>query len=192
VDRIEAQVANAHERNPPGGGRQSPLTGGRKPLGYMRGRCDAPVSATGGAWRLDSLRGQKMRRHVVALLLMMGCLLAGSAQAAEFRFPKTGPDAFVINLPAGWSTHEDEYNGIQLLAPDHRSVVYLSLMRDSKYIGKPLKDVAMAIGAQPNMTFSGRQEASTISGYGGQTFYAQMTNDKGTLLDVKMAIIPLD
>jgi hypothetical protein len=101
VDRIEAQVANAHERNPPGGGRQSPLTGGRKPLGHMRGRCDAPVSATGGAWRLDSLRGQKMRHHVVALLLMMGCLLAGSAQAAEFRFPKTGPDAFVINLPAG-------------------------------------------------------------------------------------------
>jgi len=71
-------------------------------------------------------------------------------------------------------------------------VVYLSLMRDSKYIGKPLEDVAMAIGAQPNMTFSGRQKASTISAYGGQTFYAQMTNDKGTLLDVKMAFIPLD
>ncbi|MGA2567078.1 MAG: hypothetical protein ABSF41_09630 [Pseudolabrys sp.] len=118
---------------------------------------------------------------------MVGCLLAGSAQAAEFRFPKTGPDAFVINLPAGWTTHEDEYNAIQLLAPEHRSVVYLSLMRDSKDIGKPLKDFAMAIGAQPNMTFSGRQDASTTSGYGGQTFYAQMTNDKGTLLDVKMA-----
>ncbi len=132
-----------------------------------------------------------MRRHVVTLFFIAACLLAASARAAEFRFPKTGPDAFVINLPAGWTTHEDEFNGVQLLAPDRRSVIYLSLLRDSKYTGKPLRDVALAIGAQPNMKFSGRQEASIISGYGGQTFFAQMTNDKGTPLDVKMAIIPL-
>jgi hypothetical protein len=132
-----------------------------------------------------------MRPHVVALFFMVGCLLAASAQAAEFRFPKTGPDAFVINLPAGWTTHEDDFSGLQLLAPGHRSVIYLSLLRDSKYTGKPLRDVALAIGAQPTMKFFGRVEASIISGYGGQTFFAQMTNDKGTPLDVKMAIIPL-
>jgi len=132
-----------------------------------------------------------MRRHVVALLFIATCLLASAAQAAEIRFPKTGPDAFVIDLPAGWSTHEDEFNGLQLLAPDRRSVVYLSFVRDSQYTGKPLRDVALAIGAQPNMKFSERQEASVISDYGGQTFFAQMVNDKGTPLDVKMAIIPL-
>ncbi len=51
--------------------------------------------------------------------------------------------------------------------------------------------MALAIGTQPGMKFSGREEASVISGFGGQTFFAQMTNDKGTPLDVKMAIIPL-
>ncbi len=132
-----------------------------------------------------------MRRHAVALFFIAACLLAASAQAAEFRFPKTGPDAFVINLPAGWTTHEDEFSGVQLLAPDRRSVIYLSFVHDGQYTGKPLRDVALAIGAQPGMKFSGRQEASIISGYGGQTFFAQMTNDKGTPLDVKMAIIPL-
>ena len=122
---------------------------------------------------------------------MVGCLLAVSAQAAEFRFPKTGTDAFVIDLPAGWTTHEDEFSGLQLLAPDRRSVIYLSLLRDGQYTGKPLRDVARAIGAQPSMKFSSREEASVISGFGGQTFFGQMTNDKGTPLDVKMAIIPL-
>ena len=52
-----------------------------------------------------------MRRRVIALFFMVGCLLSGPARAAEFRFPKTGSDAFVIDLPAGWTTHEDEYNG---------------------------------------------------------------------------------
>ena len=132
-----------------------------------------------------------MRRRVIALFFMGGCLLSGPAPAAEFRFPKTGSDAFVIDLPAGWTTHEDEYNGIQLLAPGHRSVIYLSFVRDGQYTGKPLRDVALAIGTQPGMKFSDRVEASVIAGYGGQTFYAQMTNDKGTPLDVKMAIIPL-
>jgi hypothetical protein len=132
-----------------------------------------------------------MRRCAVALFVMISCLLSGIAQAAELRFPKTGSDAFVIDLPAGWTTHEDEYNGIQLLAPGHRSVIYLSFVRDGQYTGKPLRDVALAIGGPPNMKFSDRVEASVISGYGGQTFFAQMTNDKGTPLDVKMAIVPL-
>jgi len=148
-------------------------------------------AVAGGAWGPVGFGGPKMRRHAVALLFMVSCLLAASAQAAEFRFPKTGADAFVINLPAGWTTHEDEYNGLQLLAPGHRSVIYLSFVRDAQYTGKPLRDVALAIGAQPSMKFSSRVEASVISGYGGQTFFAEMTNDKGTPLDVKMAIIPL-
>jgi hypothetical protein len=94
-------------------------------------------------------------------------------------------------LPAGWTTHEGKYNGIQLLAPSNRSVIYLSFVRDGQYTGKPLRDVALAIGGPPNMKFSDRVEASVISGYGGQTFFAQMTNDKVTQLDVKMAIVPL-
>jgi hypothetical protein len=147
--------------------------------------------ATGGDRRPGSFRGAKMRRYAVALFFVVGCLLAAPAQAAEFRFPKTGADAFVINLPPGWTTHEDQYNGLQLLAPGHRSVIYLSLLRDSKYTGKPLRDVALAIGAQPSMKFSSREEASVMSGFGGQTFFGQMTNDKGTPLDVKMVIIPL-
>jgi hypothetical protein len=132
-----------------------------------------------------------MRGRAIALFFVSVCLLAGPAPAAEFRFPKIGANTFVIDLPAGWTTHEDKYTGIQLLAPSNRSVIYLSFVRDGQYTGKPLRDVALAIGGPPNMKFSDRVEASVISGYGGQSFFAQMTNDKGTQLDVKMAIVPL-
>ena len=86
-----------------------------------------------------------MRRHVISLFFILGCLLAGSAQAAELRFPKTGTNAFLITLPAGWEAKEDQYNGM-LLPPDRRASVYLSMVRDQAYAGKPLMELALAIG----------------------------------------------
>ena len=132
-----------------------------------------------------------MRRIAVALLLAFGCLIAASAQAETIRFPKEGSPAFLITLPAGWTSHEDQYNGIQLLPTDHRTLVYLSMVRDPQYTGKPLMDLALAIGKPSNITEFPKQEPTSISGHNGTTFIGQMKNDKGTLLDVKMMIIPL-
>jgi hypothetical protein len=132
-----------------------------------------------------------MRRTTVALIFILGCLLAGPAQAEQIRFPKTGPNAFLINLPAGWIAKEDQYNGIQLLPPDHRTSVYLSMVLDKGYEGKPLEDLALAIGKPSNITSFSKHEPAAISGLKGTAFYGQMKNDKGTLLDVKMVIIPL-
>jgi hypothetical protein len=44
-----------------------------------------------------------MRRHAVALFVVLVCLLAGAVQAAEIRFPKMGANVFLINMPAGWT-----------------------------------------------------------------------------------------
>jgi len=132
-----------------------------------------------------------MRRHVVALFFVLGCLVAGAAQAEQIRFPKTGANAFVINLVPGWVTHEDQYNGIQVLAPDRRTLLYLSIVLDENYKDKPIMDLALAIGKPSNITSFSRQEATSISGKPGQAFYGQMKNAKGTVLDVKMVIIPL-
>jgi hypothetical protein len=132
-----------------------------------------------------------MRRTVVALLFVIGCLCTGPAQAEAIRFPKEGSPAFLISLPTGWSTHEDQYNGIQLLPTDHRTLIYLSLVRDPQYTGKPLMDLALAIGKPSNITAFPKQEPAAVSGRSGTAFFGQMKNDKGTLLDVKMIIIPL-
>ena len=133
-----------------------------------------------------------MRRTVVALLFVFACLAAGSARAEDIRFPKEGSPAFMISLPAGWTAHEDQYNGIQLIPTDHRTLVYLSMVRDPQYTGKPLMDLALAIGKPSNITEFPKQEPTSISGHNGTTFIGQMKNDKGTLLDVKMMIIPLE
>ena len=133
-----------------------------------------------------------MRRTVFALLFVFGCLLAGSAQAEVIRFPKEGAPAFMITLPSGWVSHEDQYNGIQLLPADHRTLVYLSMVRDPQYKDKPLMDLALAIGKPSNIMEFPKQEPTSISGRNGTAFFGKMTNDKGTLLDVKMMIIPLE
>lgn len=132
-----------------------------------------------------------MRRIAVALLFVVGCLVS-TAQADEIRFPKEGSPAFMINPPAGWSTHEDSYNGIQVLPADHRTLVYLSMVRDPQYAGKSLMELALAIGKPSNITEFPKQEPTSISGHNGTAFFGQMKNDKGVLLDVKMMIIPLE
>jgi len=133
-----------------------------------------------------------MRRHVISLFFILGCLLAGSAQAAELRFPKTGTNAFLITLPAGWEAKEDQYNGMLLLPPDRRASVYLSMVRDQAYAGKPLMELALAIGKPSNITQFPKQEPAAISSRKGTAFYGQMKNANGDLLDRKMVIIPLE
>ncbi len=130
-----------------------------------------------------------MRRHAVVLFVVLVCLLAGTVQAAEIRFPKTGTNAFLINLPAGWPAKPDDYNGMQLLPDDRRSSVYLSVVRDAAFAGKPLLELALAIGKASSITQFAKQEPAAISGRKGTAFYGQMKNDKGVPLDVKLVII---
>ena len=132
-----------------------------------------------------------MRRHVIALLFIVGCLVAGTAQAEQIRFPKTGPAAFIIDMVPGWTSKEDNYNGMQLLPPDSRTSVYLSMVLDQAYADKPLEELALAIGAPSKITSFSKREPITISGMTGMAFYGKMTNANGTVLDVKMNIIPL-
>ena len=114
-----------------------------------------------------------MRRHAVALLFVLGWLAAGAAQAEQIRFPKTGTNAFLIDLPAGWTAKEDQYNGIQLLPADHRTSVYLSVVLDKQYEGKPIEELALAIGKPSQITRFSRREPAAISGLKGAAFYAQ-------------------
>ena len=93
------------------------------------------------------------------------------------RFPKEGSPAFVISLPAGWTAHEDQYNGIQLLPTDHRSLVYLSMVRDPQYTDKPLIDLRWRW--QPsNTTAFPKQEPTAVPGPNGPACLGHMKTDK--------------
>ena len=159
-----------------------------RPSGFNARREADNVGAPGAA----SSFGGTMRRHAVALLFVLAGLVAGAVQAAEIRFPKTGANAFLINMPAGWTAKPDEYNGMQLLPDDRRSSVYLSVVRDPAFAGKPLLDLALAIGKASSITQFPKQEPAAISGKKGTAFYGQMKNANGLLLDVKLVIIPLE
>jgi hypothetical protein len=132
-----------------------------------------------------------MRRYAVAFFIILTCLITGSAQAEQIRFPKTGPNAFLVTLAPNWTTHADEYNGLQVISPDRRTLLYLSMVLDEAYKDKPLMELALAIGKPSNITSFPKQEPTAVSGKKGTAFYGQMKNDKGTLLDVKMVIIPV-
>ncbi len=181
MDEISGDAAKSSKR-PSNENRIPPLSPALSGVGKPLGSAPVEASSFGGI----------MRRHAVAFLFILSCVLAGSVQAAEIRFPKAGAPAFLVNLPTGWTAKEDRYNGMQLLPADHRSSIYLSMVRDQNYAGKPLMELALAIGKPSNITQFPKQEPAAVSGKKGEVFFGQMKNASGILLDVKMIIIPLE
>ena len=132
-----------------------------------------------------------MRRHVQ--LFVIGCLLAGGASAAagEFRFPKTGTPAFLVNLPEGWTTYEDQLHRMELIPVDHSAAIYLAILTDKTYEGQPLENLAVGMGLPSKIKHFLKDVPADVSGHKGRAFLAQTKNPWGDELDVKFVIIPL-
>ncbi len=91
----------------------------------------------------------------------------------------------------GWTSKEDAYNGMHHPANSRTYGLSVDGSRFQQYADKPLEELALAIGAPSKITSFSKRETITISGMSGMAFYGQMTNANGTVLDVKMNIIPL-
>jgi hypothetical protein len=135
-----------------------------------------------------------MRRFVVVFFCVLGWLTAAGLpiQAKDIRYPQNGIKAFVISLSPGWDTKEDTVNGgIQVFPNEHWGAVYLTMTQDQQYAGRPLKELATAIGAVAGISDITKQEPAVVSGMKGEAFYGQLKNPKGLVLDAKMVLIPL-
>jgi hypothetical protein len=71
--------------------------------------------------------------HVIALILIPSCLIAGSVQADQICFPKTEPSASIVTMAPGWTSKEDAYNSLQLMPADRRTSIYLSMVLDQHH-----------------------------------------------------------
>jgi hypothetical protein len=134
-------------------------------------------------------------------LLLLLCLLsigALPAHAAEFRFPKTGKHAFLVDLPKGWRTKPDARGGLLLIPPaEHQhAMLYLGIVVDGTLRGKPLDAVAAQAAKTSGVESFDKQEPARITDakgavHRGTAFYGKVPEKKGQFRKTKIVIIPL-
>jgi hypothetical protein len=132
-----------------------------------------------------------MRRHILALVCLLGPLwTAAPAQAELVKFPQGGANSFLIDVLPGWQTKADDYNGLQVMPTERWAVVYLTILHDQTYANHPLVDVASAIGKDAGIDRFERESFDEISEFKGQAFFGKMKTKNG-VLTVKMTVVPL-
>jgi hypothetical protein len=125
----------------------------------------------------------------VMLSAAIGILLfAGAAAAETVRFPETGDPAFVIQTPDGW-THMPDGNGNMLLVAGDKSASYaLTIGTYSGTLDDLAADSMKVAGANPPQQMG----PTAISGFRGNMYDSDMSNDKGTHINVHLVIVKLD
>jgi hypothetical protein len=138
-----------------------------------------------------------MRRLVLPMLLL-AVLAALPAQAAEFRFPKYGRYAFLVDLPRGWVTKADAKGGLLLIPPAEaqHAMLYLGIVTDDSLRGKPLETVALQAGKLSGVETFDKQEPARITDrkgavHHGIAFYGNVPEKKGRVRKARIVIIPL-
>lgn len=137
-----------------------------------------------------------MRRFL--LLVLLAAFAALPARAAEFRFPKTGKHAFLVNLPRGWVTESDARGGLLLIPPANaqHAMLYLGIITDDALRGKPLEAVAAAAAKPSGVEGFDKQEPARITDakgavHRGIAFYGKVPEKKGRFRKAKIIIVPL-
>jgi hypothetical protein len=139
-------------------------------------------------------------RLFVLLMLLLAALSAQiwPARAAEFRFPKTGQHAFLVDLPKGWHTRPDAKGGLLLIPPANaqHAMLYLGILTDDTLRGKPLEAVAAAAAKASGVETFDKQEPARITDakgavHRGVAFYGKVPEKKGRFRKAKIIVIPL-
>lgn len=140
--------------------------------------------------------GSRMRR--LCLLLALIAAAALPAQAAEFRFPKTGKYAFLVDLPKAWRTKPDARGGLLLIppAPSQHAMIYLGIIVDEKLRGQPVEAVAAASAKTAGVEAFDKQEPARMTVPGGAVvrgtaFYGKIPERRGLARKARIVIFPL-
>jgi hypothetical protein len=124
-------------------------------------------------------------------VLLFAAVCGPSAQAKDMRFPEKSPVAFRLHLPKDWTATDDGSGHLTVAAPDHSSVLLLSMIDDAGAAKEAPEAIAEEIfkaqGADPIST----KEPVTISGADGTAFYSHHKNDKGVNMNLKLDIFEI-
>ena len=138
-----------------------------------------------------------MRRLFVVLCLIAAAALP--AQAAEFRFPKTGKYVFLVDLPKTWRAKPDARGGLLLIppAPSQHAVIYLGIIVDEKLRGQPVEAVAAASAKTAGVEAFDNQESARMTIHGGAVirgtaFYGKIPERRGLARKARIVIFPLE
>ena len=141
--------------------------------------------------------GLRMRRLFVVLCLLAAAALP--AQAAEFRFPKTGKYAFLVDLPKAWHSKTDARGGLLLIppAPSQHAMIYLGIIVDEKLRGQPMSAVAAASAKTAGVVDFDKEEPARMTIPGGAVirgtaFYGKIPEKRGLARKARIVIFPLE
>jgi hypothetical protein len=141
------------------------------------------------------------------LWLLLGLIAIGAvsapiwparAVAAEFRFPKTGQHAFLVDLPKGWHSKTDAKGGLLLIPPANaqHAMLYLGIITDDTLRGKSLEAVAAAAAKPSGVERFDKQEPARITDakgavHRGAAFYGKVPEKSGRFRTAKIIVVPL-
>jgi hypothetical protein len=142
-------------------------------------------------------------RRLCLLLCLIVAAGALPAQAAEFRFPKTGKYAFLVDLPKGWQTKTDTRGGLLLIPPSQsqHAMIYLDILVDDKLRGQPVSVVAAQVAKSVGVEAFDKEEPARMtvpSGaiLRGTAFYGKISEKipekRGLARKAKIVIFPLE
>lgn len=107
-----------------------------------------------------------------------------SAQAETLRAPAAGTPALAVDVPTGWVITKADDNNAFARGPRSTVILQLSMMPGddvaSLTLAAAAAEVLKSAGAKPYS----RTQPGTVAGHAGETFFSEMTNDKGVRIFV--------
>ena len=136
------------------------------------------------------IRARWLRTVAAAAALSVTIGHALAKDIKDIRYPETGPVAFVIHLPDGWTGKLDDYGNFLINAPDHSAGLSLSVVHENAESLQQSADqfANVAFDAAKAEHFS-RKEPSSISGVDAVAYYTRLVNPSGVNVLVKMILI---
>ena len=134
-----------------------------------------------------------LRKIALSLFLALSLMpfRVPSSSAQELRLPVTGNPAFVLTLPAGWTSLLDEWGNLRLTHESRTALIQLSMVTGEDARAS-YSDLATGIlkeaGAEP-YSMNGQ---GAIAGVPGQAFLSKITNANGVTLDLVVTLARLD
>ena len=138
-------------------------------------------------------------RPLLALLVALAAL--AGAQAAELRFPPSGPHAFHLTLPKTWHSKTDARGGLLLIPPatQQHTMLYLAMLTDASLRAQDDGNAAAQLAQQAAKTagiaLNDKRDPARVTGtkgatiYRGTAFYGRLPAKRGLARTAKIIII---
>ena len=114
-----------------------------------------------------------------------------SAHAKDMQFPEKSPVAFRLHLPKDWTANIDASGNLTVTAPDHTSVLNLTMIDDENLAKETPDAIAQVFLKSADADPVSTKEPVTISGTSGTSYYSHKKNSKGVDMNLKLNLFEI-